>query len=108
MRLSQEQINDVYKTVKSFFNEEFFELYLYGSRVQDQLKGGDIDLLILTNEQGLLLFSKHELDILVQIKKNKSIGQRRIDIKATTHAKLEKDPFLKSIEDQLVLLKLQI
>lgn len=104
MRLSHDQICVIFDCLKAVFNEINYELFLYGSRVDDNLKGGDIDLLIVTDRRGVDIFNKHHLALLVEIKKNKLIGQRRIDIKAVTLNELTNDPFLKSISDRMISL----
>ena len=102
MRITTEHTLVFKKALDQIFGSIAYELYLYGSRTQDHLKGGDIDLLILTNEEGLQVFKRKHLDILVQIKKNKNVGDRRIDIKACEQKDLDSDPFLKTIKDTLV------
>ena len=49
MRIKKE-INDF---IKTYVNENFTgaSVYLFGSRTDDDKKGGDIDILILTNEK---------------------------------------------------------
>lgn len=102
VRLSSEQISVFHKVISDFLKNDKYELYLFGSRTDLTLKGGDIDLLILTSQNGIKKFSKYYLDILVQIKKNNSIGQRRIDIKACDEIELNINPFLKTIKSNLV------
>jgi predicted nucleotidyltransferase len=48
MRLSQEEREAIVKTVHEFLPRA--EVLLYGSRVDDEKRGGDIDLLILNEE----------------------------------------------------------
>jgi predicted nucleotidyltransferase len=50
------------------------EIYLFGSRVDDTAKGGDIDLLILSKKINLMT----KLDILAQL--HQQLGARKIDI----------------------------
>lgn len=49
-------------------------VYLFGSRVDDSAKGGDIDLLVLSKKIKLM----DKLDILVQL--HQQLGERKIDI----------------------------
>ncbi len=102
MRLTSEQIQDLHSVIKNFFGDAPYKLYLYGSRVHDHLKGGDIDLIIVTSEAGVHLFREQELSLLVQIKKQGSIGQRRIDLKVATESALKTDAFLKAISESMV------
>ena len=102
MRFTEEQSQAVHEVLKKFLSNGSYELYLYGSRTQDHLKGGDIDLLVITNEKNVSIFNDNKLMILVEIKKHKSIGQRRIDINAHTSIDLDTLPFLLSIKPTLV------
>ncbi len=102
MRLQPEQILQTHEILRKYFNDIPYKLYLYGSRTQDHLKGGDIDLLIVTTQAGVDLFNHAELDLLVQIKKQPAIGQRRIDLKAVTQLDLETKTFLRVIADSLM------
>ncbi len=49
-------------------------IYLYGSRVDDHARGGDIDLLVLSSKIDLM----KKLDILAQL--HLSLGERKIDL----------------------------
>jgi len=53
MRLSKEEIEKIKKTVEKNFGEA--KVYLFGSRLDDSKKGGDIDLFIIpSNTENLL------------------------------------------------------
>lgn len=104
MRISSEQIEQFHIVISKFWKDIPYELYLYGSRVHDHLKGGDIDLLILTTQMGIEVFQKSEFELLVAIKKQPAIGQRRIDLKVATFDQLETEPFLQAIGKELVKL----
>lgn len=102
MRLSSDQVAQLHSVLKLQFKEIPYKLFLYGSRAVDNLKGGDIDLLIIAEQAGVDFFLNHELEILVQIKKQPAIGQRRIDIKAATEDAFKSEPFLRAIADSCV------
>lgn len=104
MRLSSEQIDQFHLVIGKYWNDIPYELYLYGSRVHDHLKGGDIDLLILTTQMGVEVFQNYELELLVAFKKQPAIGQRQIDLKVATHDQLKTEPFLLSIMGDLIKL----
>ena len=56
-------------------------VYLYGSRVDDNAHGGDIDLMILTEEPAdTLIFRKIRLEII------KTIGWRKVDLVNFTYS----------------------
>ena len=105
MRLSDAQVSQIYQAVSRFLGDFEFKIYLYGSRTQDHLKGGDIDLLVLTSERGVEKFNQKNLDILVCMKNQSEIGQRKIDIKAITQTDLDTIPFFQTIQKNMILLK---
>lgn len=80
MRLSEYEIRVIKESVKQFDNNA--KIYLFGSRVYDHKKGGDIDLLIFSDK----LMQKDAIKI-----KNllwDKIGEQKIDIlivKDTSH-----------------------
>lgn len=49
MRISDEQIDFLKKDVIALFPDAV--VYLFGSRVDDEKKGGDIDIMILSNRK---------------------------------------------------------
>ena len=48
MRLTNEEINMIKNSIYSFLNEA--KIYLFGSRLDDTKKGGDIDLFIISKD----------------------------------------------------------
>ena len=91
MRLNQEQIKDIKKTVTSLATMPV-KIFLFGSRTSNQKKGGDIDLLVVTDSPEALELQK--IVILVQLKKCKSIGERKIDLIIASENQTKKDAFL--------------
>lgn len=74
MRLSAEAINVIQDAFFSVFEKG--DLYLFGSRIDDTRKGGDIDLYVVTDQQSLL--GEKRIDFLTQIKHK--LGDQRIDL----------------------------
>ncbi|MDR3628507.1 MAG: nucleotidyltransferase domain-containing protein [Ignavibacteriaceae bacterium] len=72
MRLNDKEIIAIRSVVKEF--DPKAEIKLFGSRIDDNKKGGDIDLLIISN---IINFSE-KLSILIKLKEN--IGDQKIDI----------------------------
>jgi len=74
MRLNQQY----QKVIKSVFEDVFRDgdIYLFGSRVDDTKKGGDIDLYLLIEDK-IDLFKK-KLKFLAKIKKE--LGEQKIDV----------------------------
>lgn len=75
MRITEQQKQAIKDSFYKIF--EVGDLFLFGSRVDDDKKGGDIDLYIKVNNAEQRLFKK-KIAFLVDIK-NK-IGDRKIDI----------------------------
>ena len=97
MRLSNKQIESIISALTPYIGNEQAELRLYGSRVHDELKGGDIDLLLLVEQSAVttaLYEQKHY--ILAAIKK--LLGDQKIDLLITDRKKVNEDSFLKMIE----------
>ena len=93
MRLEPEEIRAIKETIKSF--DENAKIWLYGSRTDDNKRGGDIDLLIFSEKLGF----REKLKIRVQL--YKKIGEQKIDILI---AKDDKKPFIRiALEDAVLL-----
>jgi predicted nucleotidyltransferase len=74
LRLSAEAINVIQDAFLRVFEKG--DLYLFGSRVDDNRKGGDIDLYVVADQQKRL--GEKRIDFLAQIKHK--IGDQRIDL----------------------------
>ncbi len=86
MRISEE--------MRNFFKHQILTkgptamVYLFGSRTDDSKKGGDIDILILSDK-------KWTLDDIFNLKIQfyKTFGEQKLDI--VNYEKNQKDPFIK-------------
>jgi len=72
MRLTQYECNSITQTILAY--DKNANIYLFGSRVDDNKKGGDIDLLILSP----LLTFQHQIDI--KVKLHDLLGEQKIDL----------------------------
>lgn len=80
MRLNEYEVNAIKDTIHSFDSNA--NIYLFGSRVYDHKKGGDIDLLIISD----ILIQKNARDIKDVL--YDKLGEQKIDIvivKDTSH-----------------------
>lgn len=103
MRLTETEINHIITALTPFLAQQNAELRLYGSRVNDSLRGGDIDLLLIVEsleETASLKIKKHH--ILAEIKN--LIGDQRIDLKIIAREEINDDPFLAIIIPSSVIL----
>jgi uncharacterized protein len=72
MRLANEEHSAISDTIHQADADAM--IYLFGSRVDDAAKGGDIDLLVLSKKINLMM----KLEILAQL--HQRLGERKIDI----------------------------
>jgi predicted nucleotidyltransferase len=93
MRLSKSEIEVIRSIVSKY--DTSAKIYLFGSRVFDNKRGGDIDLLIFSDK----LKFDHTLKIKVELKK--ILGDQRIDI---IIAKDKTNPFVDLIYDTSIRL----
>ncbi len=100
MRLNERQVQAIRDSVKKNFPSGT-RVYLFGSRTDDNARGGDIDLLIETALQGVELQSaryKAMSDISMKI------GDQKIDIVITSGREKEKSLILLEAEKEKILL----
>ncbi|MDO9206082.1 MAG: nucleotidyltransferase domain-containing protein [Methylotenera sp.] len=74
MRLSSEAINVIQDAFLKVFEKG--DLYLFGSRVDDNRKGGDIDLYIVADDKHQM--GEKRIAFLAQVKHK--LGDQRIDL----------------------------
>ena len=98
MRLKNSERDAIRKTVESF--DPGAKVFLFGSRTDDETKGGNIDLLIFTKRK--TLSDKLKL----QVKLKEKLGDRKIDVLLTdSKSTAEKqDPFISMITEKAILL----
>jgi len=94
MRLSNYEIQMIRESFKNVFG--IGKIYLFGSRVDDEQKGGDIDLYIQTTPENTTLEKK--IAFLVTLKSK--IGEQKIDvvISKDVNRLIEQEAITKGIE----------
>jgi len=103
MRLTYFETEAIIKSFKEVF--ESGKIYLFGSRVDDTLKGGDIDLYIDTADKETLIEKK--IDFLVSLKRK--IGEQKIDVvfSRDKNRLIEQEALTKGVELNTKRLKMQ-
>ena len=103
MRLTPKEIEAIVSTFEEVFREG--SIYLFGSRVDDRQKGGDIDLYIDSLSTENLIEKK--IDFLVHLKEK--IGEQKIDVVLSrdTHRLIEKEALSKGIQLNTNTIKMQ-
>jgi predicted nucleotidyltransferase len=94
MRLYKEQIEVLKNKLKTLSSTA--KIYLFGSRVDDTAKGGDIDLLVISDE-----LTKKDLRLL-RVEFFKYFGEQKLDIVLDNGE--FKNPFVKHIFQKAILL----
>jgi len=102
MRLTETQKSNMIDIFAQVFGHLNAELWLFGSRVDDQKLGGDIDLLIKCYDLAYneLLDLKEKYDFLLE----KKIGERKIDIVLEFNEACKELPIIKSANQNGILL----
>ena len=77
MRLTPQQQSAIRTAVAETFGEDT-NIWLFGSRVDDNKRGGDIDLLIETKELELTTIVRAELAFLTKLQMK--LGEQKIDV----------------------------
>ena len=77
MRLTPEQVTIIKKAGADTFGDTA-RIWLFGSRVADHKRGGDIDLLIETEETDVTRIVKIELAFMVKLQMQ--LGEQKIDV----------------------------
>jgi len=93
MRLTDFEIQSIQTLCKKHFGRES-RVYLFGSRVDDSLKGGDIDLFISSGDTGYLDI-ENKIRFLVDLKR--TIGDRKIDLVLDTASTRRRESFYNTI-----------
>ena len=98
MRLTEKYKTVIQKSAECIFGIDV-QVFLFGSRTNDQLKGGDIDLLI--KAEGQKMTARNKVLFLVNLKKQ--LGEQHIDVVYEKFS-YQKDLFFESIRNQAIRL----
>lgn len=95
MRLSEFQKRAILSVLS-----KYGQVFIYGSRTRDDLKGGDIDLLLLVKSEILQELRSMKYKLLIEIESQ--IGEQKIDLLLATSEMLKQDPFLSKIYPEAI------
>jgi predicted nucleotidyltransferase len=96
MRLKKNEIEAIKKVTKEIFGQDAI-VQLFGSRTNDALKGGDIDLLIHCNRT-ISSSERYQLKIEFLVQLKKVIGDQKIDV--LIEGKQQQSNFFQSVKNE--------
>ncbi|MBN21454.1 MAG: hypothetical protein CL678_09230 [Bdellovibrionaceae bacterium] len=101
MRLSQQEVNLILNVL---LEKPLLEVRLSGSRVDDFKKGGDIDLLLICqNEEIRQQMREQKPEILSELKEK--IGDQKIDLTIVDPSLISQDPVIEAMMNHSIVLK---
>lgn len=108
MRISNEEKEAIVTSILKVAGlpHSSIKIFLYGSRTDDTLQGGDIDLLVLFDlDADLEAFRKKLHYALAEMKSHPAIGDQRIDLNAILNSQID-EPFYQSALKRAILLRI--
>lgn len=75
MRLNEQEVDAIKESARKVFGDTV-KVYLFGSRLDDDKKGGDIDLYVRADDKHTTY--EHKIKFLVELQKR--IGEQKIDV----------------------------
>ncbi len=100
MRLTQKEVSSILSVFRNLELLPECKIFLFGSRLDQQKKGGDIDLMVVCPEYLYLKILENKFRIKSEIEF--VVGEQRVDLTLATPQKLESELFLKSIKDEAI------
>lgn len=100
MRLTTKEISTIKELVSKVYGTEA-KVFLFGSRTNNALRGGDIDLLI-HSELKEKLNLENKIQFLAQLKQH--IGDQKIDVVYDNNRTRQQPSFYKSLKQQSIQL----
>lgn len=98
MRITENEISAIKSLAKKVFGKETL-VFLFGSRIDDDKKGGDIDLFITNKEKSKLTISS-KIEFLTELKI--LIGEQKIDVVLDNAFTRQKKQFYRTVTQQAV------
>ena len=106
MRLSPLEVAALLKVIRRHLPAGIAaQIFLFGSRARDELKGGDIDLAVIVEDPNVVLsLTRKDYQITAELKAQPVIGDQKIDLKIITPAEAQ-NAFFKEALARAILLK---
>lgn len=98
MRITENEISAIKSLAKKNFGNGTL-VFLFGSRIDDDKKGGDIDLFITNKEKSKLTISS-KIEFLTELKL--LIGEQKIDVVLDNAFTRQKKQFYRTVTQQAV------
>jgi predicted nucleotidyltransferase len=96
MRLKNSELNAILKIFRNHTEKSnAYQVRLFGSRVDDTKRGGDIDLLVIAEEPLKTDFLNNKG--LLKSDLSSALEDQRVDVTIANQEDLRSDPFLQSI-----------
>ena len=89
MRLTVQQQTAIRTTVSETFGADA-QVCLFGSRTDDNKRGGDIDLLITTSQSDIQSIMRAEISLLTKLQNR--LGEQKIDVLLDYPSRKERPP----------------
>jgi predicted nucleotidyltransferase len=103
MRLTKAEVADILRILTQELKARPFDVYLYGSRTDDTLRGGDIDLVVISDTPWSQDEEKRLFYILGQLQSSPIISDRKLNLSLIERTQLDSDPFWSSITNKIKL-----
>ena len=104
MRLTSNEVSVFISVLSAYLDQGDGRLFLYGSRIDDALKGGDIDLLVVLRSSEKAEWVAGERHHILKLMKDR-LGERRIDLSIVSESESLSDPFYRGVLSTAILLK---
>jgi len=95
MRLLPKEIKDIKDVIALHLKQAKAKLYLFGSQTKDSAKGGDIDLLLVTDKMTVERLKK--IKVYIQVDLKEKLDDQRVDLIIATQNDLKDNVFYESI-----------
>lgn len=79
MRLTPEQRRELHRALRRCFGPSA-RLWLFGSRTDDTIRGGDFDLLVQTDDADAARLTEAKLDFLAELHRTPAFDGERVDV----------------------------